>query len=297
MGSMRSNSCTLAAVLIGVVCMTMAEAVRAGDALHFGASPAGASWRFSRTDTACELAQPIPDFGVARFRRTLDQTLAFELVPLEPVLARAPVDVAIFAPPWLPGAPPRQALATVETTGALVRMVGAAAEDALSAMYVGRATEVRQDASHVVVDVSPVNFRASYERFGDCAADLRVARFAAYERSSIPFAANEEALDASARARCAAIARYVREDPSVARVFVDGHTDASGDPKKNVALSKHRADIVARELVAAGVPADKIVVRYHAARYPIDSNDNEKGREKNRRTTIRLARDDAIANR
>jgi len=269
---------------------------RAADGLRFAAG-AAAHWQFSRSDAACDLAQAIPDFGVARFHRALDQSLSFELVPQQPVLARAPVEVATFAPVWLPGGPDPRPVATVASNGDAVRIGGDEAEAVMRAMFVGRAAEVRQRATNLVVEVSAVSFRAPYDEFGVCSSDLRAARFAAYERTSLPFGANGDALDDAARARCDAIAHYVRDDSSIARVFVDGHTDASGDAKKNLVLSRRRADIVASELIAAGVPADKVVVRYHAARYPIKSNESEEGRRANRRTTIRLAREDAVANR
>ena len=44
-------------------------------------------------------------------------------------------------------------------------------------------------------------------------------------------------------------------------VLVTGHSDQAGDASYNLRLSQFRADEVARQLVEAGVPQDKIVTK------------------------------------
>lgn len=71
-----------------------------------------------------------------------------------------------------------------------------------------------------------------------------------------------------------------------AQVLVEGHTDDSGDPAGNVALSQRRADVVKGALVARGVSADRIATAGAGQDKPIAANDTEEGRAKNRRTEI-----------
>ncbi|MEC9343883.1 MAG: OmpA family protein [Pseudomonadota bacterium] len=70
---------------------------------------------------------------------------------------------------------------------------------------------------------------------------------------------------------------------------IDGHTDNTGSPQYNQALSERRAVSVAQYLNSRGVdPRRLLVVGYGQAR-PIAPNDSESGRAANRRVEIRIA--------
>ncbi len=77
-------------------------------------------------------------------------------------------------------------------------------------------------------------------------------------------------------------------------VFVDGHSDnvpvAAPETKKlyvdNLGLSLARAASVARVLEDGGVPSERLVVRGFGSTLPVESNDENEGRAKNRRVEI-----------
>ncbi|MEL6926563.1 MAG: OmpA family protein, partial [Bacteroidota bacterium] len=72
------------------------------------------------------------------------------------------------------------------------------------------------------------------------------------------------------------------------QVEVAGHTDNTGSAEGNQTLSQARADKVAAYLLEKNISADRFsAVGYGAAR-PIDSNDTEEGRAKNRRTEFKI---------
>lgn len=71
-------------------------------------------------------------------------------------------------------------------------------------------------------------------------------------------------------------------------VEVRGHADARGDPARNQALSRRRAEAVRDLLVAAGVEARRLSVVGAGAREPADTNDTEAGRANNRRVGFRV---------
>ena len=71
-------------------------------------------------------------------------------------------------------------------------------------------------------------------------------------------------------------------------VDVLGHTDSTGTPASNQALSQKRAESVAKQLRARGVAQARIATRGHAANYPIGNNATEDGRALNRRVEIKL---------
>ncbi|AOK55667.1 hypothetical protein WT15_06745 [Burkholderia stagnalis] len=72
-----------------------------------------------------------------------------------------------------------------------------------------------------------------------------------------------------------------------------GHTDnvplAGASHVSNLTLSRQRADQVAKILVAAGVPADRIDSAGKADEVPIVGNNTEEGRARNRRVEISIS--------
>ena len=84
------------------------------------------------------------------------------------------------------------------------------------------------------------------------------------------------------------LARVGRElqELGIERALVRGHTDSVGSNEYNLALSKRRADAVAKVLVEGGYPADKIDAKGLAASVPVADNGSAEGRAKNRRVVI-----------
>jgi NitT/TauT family transport system substrate-binding protein len=72
-------------------------------------------------------------------------------------------------------------------------------------------------------------------------------------------------------------------------VDIDGNTDATGSRDLNMNLSKQRADAVKSYLMTKyGYPASRLRTSGNGPDKPIDSNDTPEGREKNRRTDIKV---------
>jgi outer membrane protein OmpA-like peptidoglycan-associated protein len=70
---------------------------------------------------------------------------------------------------------------------------------------------------------------------------------------------------------------------------VSGHTDSSGKPEHNKELSGKRAAVIAKELVAKGIPANEIVSVGMGAERPLVTPDNtEAKKRKNRRYEIQV---------
>lgn len=69
-------------------------------------------------------------------------------------------------------------------------------------------------------------------------------------------------------------------------VRVDGHTDSTGKFELNQDLSRRRAQAVLEFLGKRGIAAGRMVFEGYADRFPIDDNDTEAGRQRNRRVEI-----------
>ena len=66
-------------------------------------------------------------------------------------------------------------------------------------------------------------------------------------------------------------------------VDIGGHTDNTGDPTANRALSQQRAEAVRAYLVQQGVPAGMLTATGYGDTKPVGANDTEAGRFRNRR--------------
>ena len=71
-------------------------------------------------------------------------------------------------------------------------------------------------------------------------------------------------------------------------IEVAGHTDNTGEEAANQVLSQARAQSVHDYLLNKGIDADRMSPRGYGETKPIDTNDTEAGRQKNRRTEFQI---------
>ena len=76
--------------------------------------------------------------------------------------------------------------------------------------------------------------------------------------------------------------KYIQAHPED-NFEISGHTDSRGSRNHNMRLSKDRADSVKDWLVNKGVDTSRLSTEGYGPDQPIDSNDTEEGRAKNRR--------------
>ncbi len=69
---------------------------------------------------------------------------------------------------------------------------------------------------------------------------------------------------------------------------VAGHTDNTGEPDANQLLSENRAQAVYNYLVQSGIDAERLNAVGYGQTRPVDTNDTDAGREKNRRTEFKI---------
>jgi hypothetical protein len=84
---------------------------------------------------------------------------------------------------------------------------------------------------------------------------------------------------------------YLKEDPSVKAIYLDGHTDSEGIRGENLLKSERRAERVFNYLVESGIDSKTIAMRWHGERYPLATNRTKKGKAQNRRVTVRLSKE------
>jgi OOP family OmpA-OmpF porin len=123
----------------------------------------------------------------------------------------------------------------------------------------------------VVIDLRGVNFKFDRPKKGE--ADIRKALA---EPTADSLAILDQAVDT--------LQRY----PQV-HVTVAGHTDNVGTAEYNQALSERRAKIVFDYLTMHGIAADRLEGPIGFGKNnPIDTNDTDTGRARNRRTELQV---------
>lgn len=104
-----------------------------------------------------------------------------------------------------------------------------------------------------------------------------------YVSHAINFDTDSDRLKVESGPAIQMIAKALQATPSL-KLLIEGHTDASGDAKKNLDLSKRRAEAVKAVLVAQfNIEAARLTTAGLGSTKPIDSNDTPQGRAQNRR--------------
>jgi outer membrane protein OmpA-like peptidoglycan-associated protein len=110
----------------------------------------------------------------------------------------------------------------------------------------------------------------------------------ATQRRSIYFEPNSAKMGLDSRAVVDEIASFMRAYENTV-VDIEGNTDSTGSHDLNMQLSKDRADTVKRYLTEKyGFPASRMRTAGNGPDRPVDSNATPDGREKNRRTDIKV---------
>ncbi|MCR9276851.1 MAG: OmpA family protein [Pseudomonadaceae bacterium] len=284
-------------LLVIVVLAVSQLAAHADQVSRFGAGLDGA-WNLEQHKDRCVLSQAIPDFGEARFERRAGRPLSLKLAGERTLFEAGELTIHSVSPPWAgqhEGEGAAEAIREVLNVASTPELdvPDPMATDALMALYAG-SDLLASGASwfapnrRVEVQVASINVRPVYEQFVACFEALLPASWQDIERSALNFATNKAALPSDARKRLDLIVRYLQADPTVGKVYIDGHTDDEGSRIANVRLSQRRASVVADQLAAMGIDRDRLVVRFHGDRYPIADNASEAGKASNRRTTVRL---------
>ncbi len=110
----------------------------------------------------------------------------------------------------------------------------------------------------------------------------------ATQRRSIYFDPNSSKMSLDSRVLVDEIGEFMRAYENTV-VDIDGNTDSTGSRDHNMDLSKQRADAVKAYLIEKyHFPAARMRTKGNGPDLPVDSNATPEGREKNRRTDIKV---------
>lgn len=265
------------------------------NALTFQTRLERAQWQVEGDQFECRLTQPVAGFGAGAFVRRAGEQATFRLQSADRWLGEGSATLLAAAAPWQP-----------ERSDLNLGVVAVAAGDIafnssqlqagrlLSGLLEGRSPVVRHRTRHggeaLEVRLLPARFAKAYEEYRACTAKLLPVNFEQIRQSQVGFPAADVALDAMAQAKLDIILQFLKADPSVNRIQLDGHSDNSGNRLTNRDLSRRRALAVEEYLIANGIAKEQITLRFHGERYPLVPNNSEANRAKNRRVSLRLER-------
>lgn len=107
---------------------------------------------------------------------------------------------------------------------------------------------------------------------------------------AVTFATDSAELVSSSDRVLGAVKRVMDEHPQIELLRIEGHTDATGEASYNEDLSARRAKAVVAWLIAHGVAPERLDSVGLGSKEPLDTNDTEEGRAKNRRVVFRIVR-------
>nr|WP_189665551.1 OmpA family protein [Pseudomonas oryzicola] len=272
--------------------MTLFASLPAG-ALTFQTRMENIAWKVEGDQFECRLVQPIDGFGSGEFVRRAGEQPVFQLRSDSNALGAGTASLLAAAAPWQPGRSDiNLGSVRMARTGVLFSSSQGQASRLINGLLDGRSTVVRNYAGEagrpMEVRVLPVSFAKAYSDYQACAGKLLPMNYDQVRQTQVGFPGGGFELDQSAKARLDVILDYMKADPTVNHVELNGHSDNSGNRLTNRDMSRRRALAVADYLKAHGVPEEQIVVRFHGERYPLAKNNSAANRARNRRVNIEL---------
>lgn len=122
----------------------------------------------------------------------------------------------------------------------------------------------------------------------DAASLVQLEGDAIVVKEAIRFAHGEAVLEARSKELLDAVAKLLLSTASISRLTLEGHADATGDPAANLPLSEARAQAVKKYLESKGVHPSRLEVVARGSSQPVDTNDTEAGRARNRRVEFKV---------
>jgi outer membrane protein OmpA-like peptidoglycan-associated protein len=263
-------------------------------ALTFQTRLESIEWTVEGDKFECRLIQPITDFGSGEFVRRAGEQATFRLKAYNSMVGGGSATLLAAAAPWQPGRGDiNLGSVRIGSGNVLFNSSQVQAGRLISGLMDGRSPVVRHssgDGRVSEVRLLPVKFSKAFNDYQGCVAKLLPKNFEQVKQSQIGFPGEGLDLDAQAKAQLQVMLEFMKADPTVNHIELDGHSDNSGNRLANRELSRRRALAVMEFFKANGVQESQITVRFHGERYPLVPNTNAANRAKNRRVNVHLAR-------
>ncbi|MBA4362533.1 MAG: hypothetical protein C0411_17675 [Pseudomonas sp.] len=263
-------------------------------ALTFQTRLESIEWTVEGDKFECRLTQPITDFGSGEFVRRAGEQATFRLKAYNAMIGGGSATLLAAAAPWQPGRGDiNLGSVRIGSGNVLFNSSQVQAGRLISGLMDGRSPVIRHssgDGRVSEVRLLPVKFSKAFNDYQGCVAKLLPKNFEQLKQSEIGFPGEGVDLDSQAKAQLQVMLEFMKADPTVNHIELDGHSDNSGNRLTNRELSRRRALAVMDYFKANGVQESQITLRFHGERYPVAPNTSATNRAKNRRVAVRLER-------
>ncbi len=256
-------------------------------------------WDVDSTVFACTMRQTIPHFGEAQFYRQAGEPLLFFLQSLESDMEAGRALLTSAPPVWRQGLVDRDlGFVEVARSERPVSLDETQTRVILAELFKGMMPTLTRrswydETAIVQVAISPVKFQAAYRDYQRCAENLLPVNFSQIERSTVFWSPGQMELDDQDRAMLDNIILYIKADPRVYAIEINGFTDTAGASRDNLENSRLRAFAVHEYFINNGIDDAILETRYfgETEEYLIVRNERTAAdRDRNRRVTLLLRR-------
>ncbi|MES2871823.1 MAG: OmpA family protein [Pseudomonadota bacterium] len=263
-------------------------------ALTFQTRLESIEWKVEGDKFECRLIQPITDFGSGAFVRRAGEQAVFRLNAYHSMLGEGSATLLAAAAPWQPGRGDIDlGVVRIGRGQVLFNSSQAQAGRLFRGLLEGRSPLVRhysREGEVSEVRLLPAKFRQAYGDYQACTAKLLPRNFDQVRQSRIGFPGAGIELDEQAKASLQVMVEYLKADPTVNHITLDGYSDNTGNRLTNRELSRRRALAVMDYFKEHGLQESQITLRFHGEQYPLAANTSAANRAKNRRVSVRLER-------
>lgn len=253
-------------------------------------------WTVDSSPLLCRLRHPIPGYGEAEFAHRVKGELEFSLHVKQAASRPEQARLLSRSPEWKHVADNRDfgSLPVVEGNtpfylqdGWAARLVAELAEG-MELQFIYR--DWADGSDEVTATVRPINFTSALADFQQCEQQLLNFGFEDVRQTVILYGFGKTALDGDSRHRLDRMIRYMKLDPAVRGVRIDGYTDSKGLQRVNRVVARRRANAVRDYFIQQGIDGERISTHAHSELEGRFNNRTAEGRRKNRRVEVTLIR-------
>jgi outer membrane protein OmpA-like peptidoglycan-associated protein len=139
-------------------------------------------------------------------------------------------------------------------------------------------------------NILPINQLAKFQQElqdGLSSPEKRLEELRAFKYDPIYFEYDKDNIQEQYEAYLIEMIRMVKSHSDL-RILITGHTDSDGSDAYNIELSKRRAAALVRFFEKNGLAKSRVEIDFKGEKEPVDRNDTDTGKQKNRRVDFRF---------
>jgi len=214
-------------------------------ALTFQTRLENIEWKVEGDQFECRLTQPITDFGSGEFVRRAGEQATFRLKAYNGSLGAGSATLLAADAPGQPGRGDINLGAVRAGSGdVLFNSSQAQAGRLFNGLLEGRSPTVRhygRDGGYSEIRLLPVKFNKAYNDYQLCTTKLLPMNFEQVKQTEVGFPGGGIELDAAAKIKLSVILEFMKADPTVNHIELNGHSDNSGNRLTNRDSSRRSA--------------------------------------------------------